>query len=201
MKRMVDRFTECGFTYFDTAYTYHDFQSEVVLRKALVERYDRDRFTIATKVPSMILNVSADLQRTFDEQLQKLGVEYIDYYMMHNICATFYPIVEELDGFGFISEKKAEGKIRRIGFSFHDNADMLDRVLEEHPEVDFVQLRLNCLDWDNESIQSRKCYEVAGKHGKEIIVMEPVKGGVLAKVPKTVEMLFKEAEPDMSVTS
>jgi len=201
LNQMVDAFLASGFTYFDTAYMYHMGQSEVALREAVVKRHPRDSFTVATKLPTMMLNTAADQERIFNEQLEKCGVDYFDYYLLHNLGVTNYATATQLDSFAFIQKKKEEGKIRHIGFSYHDHAELLDEILTAHPEVEFVQLQINYLDWDNESIQSRKCYEVARKHGKPIIVMEPVKGGTLANVPAKVEALFKDYHPDLSVPS
>lgn len=198
---MVDIFLERGFTYFDTAYMYHNFISESVIKEAVVKRYPRSAFTIATKMPTMFLKKEEDLERIFNEQLDKVGVGYFDYYLLHNLGVTNYEIAKKFNAFTFIKKKKAEGKIKKIGFSFHDTADLLEEILTEHPEVDFVQLQLNYIDWDNESIQSRKCYEVATKHNKPVIVMEPIKGGTLASVPPKAEKLLKEYNRDMSVPS
>ncbi|HPS13992.1 MAG TPA: aldo/keto reductase, partial [Prolixibacteraceae bacterium] len=201
LNKMVDTFLERGFTYFDTAYMYHSFQSEIALRESLVKRYPRGSFTLATKLPTMFLKTKEDRERIFNEQLEKCGVDYFDYYLLHNLNVFLYETAKEFDCFAFIQQKKNEGKIRQIGFSYHDHALLLDQILTEHPEVDFVQLQLNYLDWDNESIQSRKCYEVARKHHKKVIVMEPVKGGTLANVPEKVERLFKDYHPNLSVPS
>ncbi|MDF2882494.1 MAG: NADP-dependent oxidoreductase domain containing protein [Clostridiaceae bacterium] len=201
LNKMVDTFLERGFTYFDTAYMYHNFKSEIALREALVKRHPRDSFTVATKMPTMFLKTQSDLDKIFNEQLEKVGVDYFDYYLLHNLGVAHYEIAKKVDAFSFIQKKKEEGKIKNIGFSFHDSAHLLDEILTAHPEVDFVQLQLNYLDWDNESIQSGKCYEVAKKHNKPVIVMEPIKGGTLAKVPERAEKLFKEYYPDMSVPS
>lgn len=198
---MVDIFLERGFTYFDTAYMYHNFISESVIKEAVVKRYPRSAFTIATKMPTMFLKKEEDLERIFNEQLDKVGVGYFDYYLLHNLGVTNYEIAKKFNAFTFIKKNKAEGKIKKIGFSFHDTADLLEEILTEHPEVDFVQLQLNYIDWDNESIQSRKCYEVATKHNKPVIVMEPIKGGTLASVPSKAEKLLKEYNRDMSVPS
>lgn len=201
MKQMVDTFIERGFTYFDTAYMYHNFKSEIAAREALVKRYPRDSFTLTSKLPTMFLKKAEDMERIFNEQLEKCGVEYFDYYLLHNLGVTNYAIAQKLDSFAFIENKKAEGKIRKIGFSYHDNADLLDEILTAHPEVDVVQIQLNYLDWDDESIQSRKCYEVSRKHNKDVIVMEPVKGGTLAKITEKAEKLFRDYASDMSVPS
>ncbi|MEA5004096.1 MAG: aldo/keto reductase [Christensenella sp.] len=201
VKQMVDAFLARGFTYFDTAYMYHEFFSEQVVREALVKRYPRDSFTLTTKMPVMFLEKEEDMERIFSEQLDKCGVEYFDYYLLHNLNISNYEIAQKLDGFGFIQKKKEEGKIRRIGFSYHDNAVLLDEILTAHPEVEVVQLQMNYLDWENESIQSRKCYEVARRHGKDVIVMEPVKGGMLANIPQEAEHLLREYAPDMSAAS
>ncbi|MGE5474675.1 MAG: aldo/keto reductase [Ignavibacteriales bacterium] len=201
LNKMVDTFLERGFTYFDTAYVYHMGKSETALREALVKRHKRDSFAIATKLPIFLLKNKEDQERIFNQQLEKCGVDYFDYYMLHALGAGSYEKAKKLDSFAFIKEKKKQGKIKNIGFSYHDNADLLEEILSAHPEMDFVQLQINYLDWDNESIQSRKCYEVARKNNIPVIVMEPVKGGTLAKVPEKAEKLFKDYHADMSITS
>ncbi|MDF2675999.1 MAG: NADP-dependent oxidoreductase domain containing protein [Bacillota bacterium] len=201
INKMVDTFLERGFNYFDTAYMYHNFMSEVALKEALVKRHPRNSFIVATKLPTILLKTSEDLDRIFNEQLDKVGVDYFDYYLVHNLGVSHYEIAKKVDAFSFVQKKKEEGKVKNIGFSFHDTADLLDEILTEHPEVDFVQLQLNYIDWDNEGIQSKKCYEIAKKHNKPVIVMEPIKGGTLAEVPEEAEKLFKEYHPDMSVSS
>lgn len=201
LNKMVDTFMAKGFTYFDTAYMYHDFESERALRESLVKRYKRNEFTVATKMPTMLLQTKEDVPRIFAEQLENCGVEYFDYYLAHNLGLINYATAKKLDVFSFIQQKKAEGKIKKMGFSFHDKAELLDEILTAHPEVDFVQLQINYMDWETDTIQSRKCYEVAVKHNKRVIVMEPVKGGTLAKVPKEAETLFKKVQPEMSVSS
>ena len=201
LKTMVDAFLEKGFTYFDTAWMYCGFQSECAIREALVKRHPRDSYTLADKLHAGFLKTKEDRERIFQEQLKKTGVDYFDYYLLHDVGTDHYKTYQELYCFRWLEEKKAQGLARHIGFSYHDNAELLDRVLTEHPEVEFVQLQLNYLDWDSEGVQSRKCYETAVKHGKPVIVMEPVKGGTLARVPESVEKMFREARPEMSIPS
>ena len=200
-KQMVDTFLERGFTYFDTAWMYCAFQSERAAKEALVERHPRDSFTLATKLHSGFIKTKEDRDRIFNEQREKTGVEFFDYYLLHDINAHSLDVYNALDCFSWIREKKAQGLVRHIGFSFHDGADLLDRVLTEHPEFEFVQLQINYLDWDSAGVQSRKCYEVAEKHGVPVFVMEPVKGGTLAAVPDAVADMFKSFAPEMSVPS
>lgn len=201
VERMVDTFIERGFTYFDTAYMYHDFKSECVMRETLVERHPRGSFTLASKLPTMFLEKEGDQERIFDEQLAKCGVDYFDYYLLHNLNIANYEKVRRFDSFAFVARKKAEGKIRHVGFSFHDRAELLDEILTAHPETEFVQLQINYLDWDHASIQSRLCYETARRHGKRVVVMEPLKGGTLASLPAEAEQLLKELRPELSVAS
>ncbi|KHD37485.1 Fe-S oxidoreductase [Clostridium acetobutylicum] len=201
VNQMVDTFIERGFTYFDTAYMYHTGKSELAIKEALVKRHKRDSFTLATKLPTMFLKEEGDQERIFNEQLEKCGVDYFDYYLLHALGEKNYATAQRFRSFEFIQKKKEEGKIRNIGFSFHDTSELLDEILLAHPEVDFVQLQINYLDWENESVQSRKCYEVAKKHNKAIVVMEPIKGGKLARVPKEAEQLFKNYHPNLSVPS
>ncbi len=200
-EQMIDRFLERGFTYFDTAYMYHNFKSEEFVREALVKRHPRNSFTLASKLPTMFLKKEGDQERIFDEQLAKCGVDYFDYYLLHSLSISNYKAVERFDSFAFVARKKAEGKIRHVGFSFHDSAELLDEILTRHPEVEFVQLQINYMDWENESIQSRKCYEVVRRHGKQVVVMEPVKGGTLAKLPAEAEAILREVHPTASPAS
>lgn len=201
VNKMVDYYLEKGFNYFDTAYPYHQGMSEVAARRALVERYPRESFMIADKMPTWMVSKNEDYKRIFVEQLERCGVAYFDYYLLHNLGVKLYADTLKHGGFEFVKKLKDQGKAKHIGFSFHDKAELLDRILMEHPEMEFVQLQINYADWDNESIESRKCYEVAVKHKKPVIVMEPVKGGALANIPDEADRLFKGYHPDMSAAS
>ena len=183
LNKMVDMFLERGFTYFDTAWMYMGYESEIAIRESLVKRYPRNKFTVASKLPAGYLKNAAEMETIFNKQLEKTGLDYFDYYMVHNINANTIDNVRNYDCFKFISDKKKAGKVKNIGFSFHDSPELLEEVLKAHPEVDFVQLQINYIDWDNAHIQSRKCYEIAQKYKKPVIVMEPVKGGSLASMP------------------
>jgi hypothetical protein len=201
LNKMVDAFLDKGFNYFDTAYMYHDFTSETFLRESLVKRHDRNSFKLATKLPTMFLKKEEDMERIFNEQLEKCGVEYFDYYLLHNLNTINYEIAKKLDAFSFIQKKKAEGKVKKIGFSFHDSAALLEEIMDTYPIMDFVQLQINYMDWENESIQSRKCYEAVTARKLPVIVMEPIKGGTLAQVPENVAAHFKTNGPDKSIAS
>ena len=196
---MADLFLDRGFTYFDTAYPYHEEQSEIAVRKCLVERHGRDKFLLADKMPLFQVNKTEDYERIFKEQLEKCGVEYFDYYLLHNLGADRYGKTLELGGFEFVERMKREGYIRQMGFSFHDSAELLERILTEHPEVDFVQLQINYLDWESPVAQSRLCYETATRHGKPVAVMEPVKGGTLAVLPERAMQVFAGTSPSYLV--
>ena len=199
--RLVDEFLNRGFTYFDTAWMYCGFQSEEATKEFLVKRHPRESFTLATKLHGGFIKTKEDRDRIFNEQLRKTGVTYFDYYLLHDIGEGHYQLYKDLDCFNWLKEKKEQGLVKHIGFSFHDNAELLDRVLTEQDGMEFVQLQINYLDWDSDGIQSRKCYEVACKHNVPVIVMEPVKGGTLANVPEEVENMFKEYAPDASIPS
>ena len=200
-KQMVDTFLERGFTYFDTAWMYCGFKSENAVKEVLVSRHPRESYTLATKLHVGFVKSLEDRDRIFNEQMEKTGVTYFDYYLLHDMGAHHYELYNKFDCFSWIQEKKAQGFVKKIGFSYHDNAELLDEILTAHPEMEFVQLQLNYLDWDSEGVQSRKCYEVAKKHGVPVIVMEPVKGGTLADVPEEVEKLFKDYAPERSIPS
>ena len=191
-RQMVDLFFERGFRYIDTAYPYHDGYSEEAVRQCVVERCPRDSFLLADKMPILQVKGPEDYDRFFAEQLRRCGVEYFDVYLLHNLGRDRYPNTEKFGGFDFLRRLKESGRAGNIGFSFHDDAETLDRILTEHPEVDVVQLQINYLDWDGAVAQSGRCYEVAKRHGKDVVVMEPVKGGQLAQLPDAAMKLFTD---------
>ncbi|MBZ3935206.1 aldo/keto reductase [Methanimicrococcus blatticola] len=199
--KMADYFLEKGFTHFDTGYPYHNGNSETAFREGVVKRHPRGAFTISDKLPTWMITSNDDCQKYFDEQLERCGVDYFDLYFLHNLGEKSYEDSLKYGGFDFMRKMKTEGKAKTIGFSYHDKADVLDKILTEQPDMDYVLLQINYADWETETIESRKCYEAATKHGVSVIVMEPLKGGSLVTVPAEVEKLFKDARPEMSVAS
>lgn len=200
VEAMVDKFLSAGFTYFDTAWAYAG--SEDAIRQALVERYPRERFQLATKNAAWIeCKTREDAIRQFDISLKQTGAGYFDFYLLHNLGEQRTKFFDDFDMWSFVQEKKAEGLIKHVGFSFHSTPEELEELLIAHPEMEFVQLQINYADWDYPAVQSRKCYEIARKYNKPIIIMEPVKGGMLANPPQSVQKILKDAEPDMSVSS
>lgn len=200
-KKMVDTFMSKGFTYFDTAYVYIGGKSEVALKEAVVDRYPRDSFQCATKLPLWDQKTREELQEILDTSLQRAGLEYYDFYLLHAMSAERAQKADELQAWDFMKQVKAQGKAKHIGFSFHDSAEALEDILKNHPEMEFVQLQINYADWESDSVQSRKCYEVARKYNKPVIIMEPVKGGSLATMTPEVQKLFKDANPEASIPS
>lgn len=199
-KQMVDRFLEAGFTYFDTAWAYGD--SEDVTRQVLVERYPRESFLLATKNAAWTgCTTREDAYAQFETSLKRTGAGYFDFYLLHNLGENRTKIFEDFDMWRFVREKKAEGLIRHIGFSFHSTPEELDEILNQHPEAEFVQLQINYADWENPTIRSRECWEVARRHGKPVVIMEPVKGGILAQPPQPVKEVFRAAQPEASFAS
>ena len=196
---MADRFLEAGFTYFDTAFVY--LGSETAIRKALVERHPRESFTLASKLNAMVAPTEKAAKQEFTTSLRRTGAGYFDYYLLHAFMENNYEKYERFHLWDFANDLKAQGKIKHLGFSFHAGPELLDRLLTEHPEVDFVQLQINYADWENPKVTSRANYEVARRHGKSIVVMEPVKGGALADPPEEVKKQMKACRPDMSYAS
>ena len=199
VKKMVDLFLKAGFTYFDTAFIYPG--SEVSIKKALVDRYPREQYTLATKVNALLALTENAAKKQFQTSLERTGAGYFDYYLLHALMESNYTRYDKFHLWDFVQEQKAKGLIRRAGFSFHAGPELLDRLLTDHPEVDFIQLQINYADWENPSVTSRANYEVARKHGVPITVMEPIKGGTLANPPSKVKQLFQAYHPDMSCAS
>ena len=198
---MVDAYMDAGFNHFDTAYIYHEGLGEIAFRKSVVERYPRDSFKIATKMPLFIITEESQLEPIFEEQLKNCGVDYFDYYLLHNVSGFTETAWKNVDLYPFIQKKKEDGYIRHIGLSTHGNAEFLEELLFDHPEIEFVLLQINYLDWEDEGIESRKCLEVAKKYEKPVMIMEPYKGGFLADVPEEAEKIMKEYNPNRSVVS
>ena len=199
-KEMVDLFLDAGFTYFDTAWAYTG--SEDAIRQALVERYPREKFQLATKNAAWInCKTREEAIAQFDTSLKQTGAGYFDFYLLHNLGEGRTKAFDEFRLWDWVQEKKAAGLIKHVGFSFHSTAEELEEILKAHPEMEFVQLQINYGDWESPSIQSRKCYEVARKYNVPVIVMEPVKGGMLATPPESVVEILKSADPNASVAS
>lgn len=205
VKQMADLFLKNGFTYFDTSFVYHDGKSEGALRQAVVERHPRDSFTIATKFPTFAVQTEDQVEPIFAQQLSNLGTDYVDYYLLHILNTKLYNGVDGKGGvvkichlFDHVREWKRQGKVRHMGFSFHDSPELLDQILTENPDVEFVQIVINYFDWNSYFIQSRGCYDVIRKHGKKVVVMEPVKGGCLAALPEASAQKLKAMDENAS---
>ncbi len=201
VKKMVDLFMERGFTYYDTAYMYHRGMSERAFKEAVVERFPREAFTITDKMPMMMVREEEDLERIFNEQLERTGAGYFDYYWLHSLNRNSYETALRTNAFEFVLRKKEEGLVKHFGFSFHDSPDVLEQILSEHDEPEIVQLQINYLDWNDPIVQSKKCYEIAVSHGRQVVIMEPVKGGKLAKLPEEAEEKLRALDPEASPAS
>lgn len=200
IKEMVDLFMTAGFTYFDTAYVYNG--SEEVTGKALVERYPRDSFTLASKLNAHLNDrTEEEAKKQIRTSLERSGAGYFDYYLLHALSRKNRHYYDDYRLWDFVKALKAEGLIRHYGFSYHDGPEFLDELLTAHPDVEFVQLQINYADWENPNVTSRANYEVARKHGKSIVIMEPVKGGALAEPAEPVQKILKDADPKASFSS
>lgn len=201
-KQMVDLFMDAGFTYFDTAYVYDGGESEKAARAALVDRYPRESYTICTKLNAWLNSPDEEsAKQQFFTSLERLGVGYFDYYLLHALQRNNYKIYDDYGLWDFVKEKKAKGLIKNYGFSFHADPQLLDELLTAHPDVDFVQLQINYADWENPGVEARECWEIARRHGKPITIMEPVKGGALADPVPAVQQILKDADKDASFAS
>lgn len=201
-KQMVDEYMAKGFTYFDTAYVYgENGASEKAAKAAIVDRYPRESFLLASKLPIWCCETTEDMQKVFDISLERTGAGYFDFYLNHSLSKDKLDKLEKFGAWDFVADMKKKGLVKHMGFSFHDSAEVLDEILTKHPEQEFVQLQINYNDWESESVQARKCYEVAKKHGKPIIIMEPVRGGALAELTDEIQGIFRKVRPDMSIAS
>ncbi|NBJ92972.1 aldo/keto reductase [Parablautia muri] len=201
-KKMVDLFMDAGLNYFDTAYVYDGGDSEKAAKAALVDRYPRERYTLATKLCAwMGAHNEETAKQQFYTSLERTGAGYFDYYLLHALQAGNYKTYDQYHIWDFVKEQKAKGLIKHWGFSFHATPDILDEILTAHPDAEFVQLQLNYADWENPDVTARENYEVARKHGKSIVVMEPIKGGALADPPEAVRQIFDKANKDVSYAS
>lgn len=199
---MVDKYMEKGFNYFDTSYAYHGGVSETAIRKAVVERYPRESYQICDKLPTWALTSKEDNDKFVDEMLERLGIDYFDVFFVHNINVPWLKLAEEHDSFEYVKRMKDNGVAKKIGFSFHDNSELLKEVLEKYgKDLDVVQLELNYLDWEDPAIEARKCYELCVEHGLDVYVMEPLKGGVIVNLPDEIKNDFNEFNPDKSIAS
>jgi predicted aldo/keto reductase-like oxidoreductase len=200
-KEMVDLFMSKRFSYFDSSWAYNGGKSEEAMKTAIVDRYPRESFQIATKCPVWFVQTEEEAKNMFWTSLKRTGAGYIDFYLLHNLGDSRTKIFDDFGMWDYARELKEKGLVRHIGFSIHDKADALDKILTEHPEMEFVQFQLNYADWESPTIQARKCYEVALKHHKPIVVMEPVKGGNLANPTESIRKIFEDANPNVSLAS
>ena len=181
---MVDAFMAAGFNYFDTARPYIKGKSELAIREALTSRYPRESYVLANKLSGGCFKEEADIRPLFESQLEACGVDYFDFYLIHAVSTKRHEMYTNTRAYDIALELKAEGKVRHVGFSYHDNAENLDKILTERPEMEFVQLQFNYVDYEDPQVESRKCYEVCRKHGKPVMIMEPVRGGSLVNLPQ-----------------
>lgn len=200
-KAMVDMFLSNGYTYFDTAYGYMDGKSEEAARTCIVDRYPRESFRLATKLPAWAVQTADEAKAMLATSLRRTGAGYFDFYLLHSLGGSRSQVFEEYGIWDFVMEQKAKGALRHAGFSMHDTAEALDEILTKHPEAEFVQLQINYNDWESRLVQSRKCYEVAVKHRKPVIIMEPVKGGSLANLPLPAAKILHTINPEVSLSS
>lgn len=199
---MVDIYMKKGFNYFDTSYAYHNGMSENAIRKAVVERYPRESFRICDKMPTWALTSEEDNDKFVNEMLERLGIDYFDVFLIHNINRPWIKNAKNANTFEYVKKMKEDGVAKQIGFSFHEKADLLKELLDEYGEIfDVALLELNYLDWEDPSIESHKCYDLCVEHGLDIYVMEPLKGGVIVNPSDEIKNDFKEFDPDKSIAS
>lgn len=200
-KAMVDKFLAAGFTYFDTAYGYLDGKSEIAAKEALVDRYPREAFQLATKLPAFAANTAQQAKDMLTTSLKRTGAGYFDFYLLHNLGDDRTAAFDQYGIWDYVLEQREKGVLKHVGFSFHDKAEVLDQLLTQHPQMEFVQLQVNWADWHSPTVQSAKCMEVARRHGKPVVIMEPVKGGSLAALPESVAQVLRQADAGASLPS
>ncbi|MBR0472463.1 MAG: aldo/keto reductase [Methanosphaera sp.] len=198
VKEMIDYYMSKGFNYFDTAHVYHKGSSELIVKEVLTERYPRESFILTSKLPIFNLEKEEDMEEIFNEQLEKCGVDYFDYYLLHNVSSKHKDKFTRIDSFKFINEKKEEGKIKHIGISCHDSPEFLEEILVNHPEIEVVQLQINYLDWNDNVINAKECYNVACKYAKKVIIMEGLKGGSLLNLPSEAQKMLNDYDTSNS---
>ncbi len=202
LKEMVDIFLKKGFNYFDTAYGYHGGKSEVAIKEALVDRYKREDFILATKLPAWTAKTKEASEEMFTTSLERTGAGYFDYFLLHNLGSKRTKFFEDYNTWEFLKAKKEEGLIKKLGFSIHDSADALEIIMQKHHnDIDFIQLQINYADWEDLTVQSKKCHEIALRYNKPIIIMEPIRGGQLINLPKKAGDIFKAYDESKSFAS
>lgn len=201
ISEMVDAFIAGGFNYFDTAHGYHKGMSETAIKASLTSRHDRSEYLLTNKLTDAFFNTEEEIRPLFESQLEACGVDYFDFYLLHSVHAKNFDHYKKTRAYETVLDLKKEGKVRHIGFSFHDKAEVLDRILNEWPEIEIVQIQFNYFDYEDLVVESRKVYEVARKHGKPVLVMEPVRGGNLVNLPEKAQALFDNLRAETGSTA
>lgn len=199
--KMIDLYMKEGFNYFDTAHGYLEGKSEIAIRECLAKKYPRESYVLTNKLTGMYFKTKEEIRPLFEKQLECTGVEYFDYYLMHAQDRNTYPHFQETDAYEVACELKKEGKIKHLGISFHDTAEMLEKILTEHPEIEIVQIQFNYMDFSNPSVQSEAVYNVCRKFNKPVLIMEPVKGGGLVNLPDDAKKVFDDLGENLSYAS
>ena len=199
--KMIDYYLENGFNYFDTAHGYINGKSEIAIRECLAKRINRDKYILTNKLTDVYFKKEEDIRPLLEKQLEACGVEYFDYYLMHAQNRENYKHFMKCNAYEIAKEFKKEGKIKHIGISFHDTSDILEKILKEHEEIEVVQIQLNYLDFKDPSVQSEECYKICRKYKKKVLIMEPVKGGGLVKLPQKAKDEFDKLKSNLSYAS
>lgn len=195
INEMVDHFQAEGFNYYDTAHLYHGGKSEIVIRECIAKRYPREEFVLCDKLSVNYFETQEDIRPLFEKQLEACGVDYFDVYLMHSQTKGIYEKFRRCNAYEEAIKLKEEGKFKHLGISFHDTPELLEQILTDYPQIEVVQIQFNYLDYEDTAVQSKRCYEVCRKFGKPVFVMEPVRGGSLAKLPEKAQGLLTEGSP------